>query len=227
MSSRERGPNPDLDDASPEDLLAAAAAASSGPLKPKAAAVPESEQGAPKPSPWPGRIRTVGATFYDWLVQPRVRLTVTGVILLLIGGLLVTSSVWTLPLIIAGAVMIVIAWIGHRLDGRLAVEWGETGAELEFRLQITGSQMERSARPRAALTSPSMARPAEPEPLDAEVVEGEAHTVEIEVADLKALIAAVETEESDIAQTEPLAQAKRNLRVAESDGRSAEAGSAS
>ena len=177
---------------------------------------------SPAPSLWPARMWTVAATFYEWLVRPRVRLTVTGAILLAIGGLLVKSSVWTLPLVIVGALMIVIAWIGYRLDGRLAVEWGEAGTQLEFRAQIKGSQTARPTQPRAALTSRYLARSAEPEPQDAEVVEGEAHTVEIEVADLTALIAAAETEEADIAQTEPSAQAKRNLRVAESAKRSSD-----
>jgi len=182
----------------------------------------------PPPSPpvklsvWPERVSAVAASVFDWLARPRVRLTVTGVILLLVGGLLVTSSVWTLPLLIVGASMVVIAWIGYRLDGRLAIEWGEAGTQLEFRAQIKGAQTARPTRPQAALTLPQLAHSAEPEPRDAEVVEGEAHTVEIEVADLKALIAAAEIDESHTAETDPSAQAKRILRVAENGGRSSE-----
>jgi hypothetical protein len=64
----------------------------------------------------------------------------------------------------------------------------------------------------------------EREPDDADVVEGEAHTVEIEVAALSALIAAAETAEGETAQAEASAQAARILRVAHGGGRSSEAG---
>jgi hypothetical protein len=140
---------------------------------------------------------------------------VTGVILLAAGGMFVTSSVWTLPLVIAGALMVAIAWVGHRLDGRLAVEWGEEGAQLEFRATIKPIEPTRLALPEASAAL---------DPEEAEVVEGEAHTVEIEVAELKALIAAAETAEAEIAHTEAWARAARNLRVADGGGRAAEAG---
>jgi hypothetical protein len=143
-------------------------------------------------------LRAAAVSFYEWLSRPRVRLTVTGVILLLIGGLLMTSSVWTLPLVIAGALMVVVAWIGCRLDGRFVVEWGETGTKLEFRAMIRAAE---PARP--ALTHPSSsAHPSvhTPEPEDAGIIHGEAHTVEIEVAELEALIAAVETTGATTAQ---------------------------
>lgn len=164
---------------------------------------------APKFSPWPDRLWAVAASFYKWLSRPRVRLTATGVLLLLIGGLLVTSSVWTLPLVIIGALMVVIAWIGCRLDGRFAIEWGDTGTQLEFRAKIKAAEP-----PQTPSGSHYLARTAEPEPEDAEVVEGEAHTVEIDVANLKALIAAAETEDAEIALSDATAQAKRTLRVA-------------
>lgn len=129
---------------------------------------------------------------------------------------------WTLPLIIAGAVMIVIAWVGHRLDGRLAVEWGETGAQLEFRAQMRAPEQTRRALAEPAPSPQHLARAAEPEPEDAEVVEGEAHTVEIEVAELKALIAAAETTEAEPEHAEASAHAARILRVAHGGGRSSD-----
>ena len=70
------------------------------------------------------------------LRSPRTRLGVVGVILLLAGVIWITNSVWTLPLIVVGIVMVVIAWVGSRLDGRFAVEWGAGGTQLEFRAQI-------------------------------------------------------------------------------------------
>jgi hypothetical protein len=158
-----------------------------------------------------------------WLCRPRVRLTLTGAALLLVGGLVVTSSVWTLPLVIGGALMVAIAWVGHRLDGRLAVQWGETGTQLEFRAQIRPAAF---ALPAFAEASPSAGRLAatpEPELTDADVVDGEAHTVEIEVAALKALIAAAETTEAEMPPTDASTQAARNLRVAHGGARSSEA----
>ena len=76
---------------------------------------------------WLDGLQSVGVAFCQWLSRPRVRLTITGVILLLIGGVLLMGSVWTLPLVLAGALMVVVAWIGHRLEGRFAVEWGTPG----------------------------------------------------------------------------------------------------
>jgi hypothetical protein len=146
-----------------------------------------------------------------------VRLTVTGVILLVVGGLLVTSSVWTLPLVIAGALMVVVAWVGGRLDGRFAIEWGEAGTQVEFRAEIKPAQ---SARP--ALARDGVARALAEEPEDADVVDGEAHTVEIEVAELRALIAAAETAETATPEADAAARATRNLRVANGGGRASE-----
>jgi hypothetical protein len=194
---------------------------------PTAPASPAAKRHSP---PWPEWLRDVAVSLCRWLSRPRVRLTLTGLILLLVGGLVVTGSVWTLPLVIAGAVMVVIAWVGHRLDGRLAVEWGETGAQLEFR-----AKMRAPAHPlplpvlaEPAATPRSLARgvEAEPEPEDAEVIEGEAHTVEIEVAELKALIAAAEaaetTETAEPTHAEASEHAARILRVAHGGGRSSD-----
>jgi hypothetical protein len=148
---------------------------------------------------------------------------VTGVILLLIGGLLMTSSVWTLPVVVVGALMVLIAWIGRRLDGRFAVEWGEAGTQIEFRAKLKTAE---PARPAAAGTSSSshkLQHTPEPEAELAEIIDGEAHTVEIDVAELKALIAAVEMTSGETAQTDASVQATRNLRVAQVGARSSEA----
>jgi hypothetical protein len=144
-----------------------------------------------------------------------VRLTVTGAILLSIGALVTTNSVWTLPLVLIGALMVAIAWIGHRLDGRFAVEWGQAGTQLAFRAQIKPA---RAALPAGVQTpSSSEQRPHadgrsgagdDPDagvvdPPDADVVEGEAHTVEIDVADLRALLAAAEAAEARVSRAQP------------------------
>ncbi len=158
---------------------------------------PQSQRPAARqPSPWPARFHTLAGWTANRLSRPRVRLCVIGLLLLALGGLIFTSSMWTLPLVIAGVVMVLIAWIGSRLDGRFAVEWGETGTQLELRAQIKAPRPERPA-----LTRPVSFGSA-PEPDDAEVVEGEAHTVEIDVAELKALIAAAETAEAELSRSE-------------------------
>jgi hypothetical protein len=121
-------------------------------------------------------------------MRPRVRVALLGGGLLLLGGLIMTSSVWTLPLVIAGVVMVVMAWVGHRLDGRFVIEWGDAGTQVMLR---------------ATIKPPSHHAPALPAATEdaAGVIEGEAHTVEIDVAELKALIAQAEQVEARGGQT--------------------------
>jgi hypothetical protein len=149
--------------------------------------------GADHPAPdWAERITALAATFHAWLMRPRVRLSVIGVTLLLVGGLIMANSVWTLPLVVAGALMVAVAWIGRRLEGRFAVEWGKGGTQLAFNATIKAPPpaAEVPALERAA--EPGSAPPAEPATGPPDVIEGEAHTVEINVGELKALIAAAE-----------------------------------
>jgi hypothetical protein len=128
---------------------------------------------------WAEQLAVAGAAFLGWLSRPRVRLTVTGVLLLLIGALFVTNSVWTLPLVIVGVAMVVVAWIGRRLDGRFAVQWGEAGTQLEFRARIKAAEPPSAMLP--SRSSQALVPALGAEPKDAEVIEGEAHTVEIDV----------------------------------------------
>ena len=141
------------------------------------------------------QLLAAGEAFHHWILRPRVRLTVTGAALLLIGGLMMANSVWTLPLVIVGVLMVAIAWIGPRLEGRFAVQWGENGTELAFRARIRPPEAIRPALARPSLGTSSPPDPA-PAPRTApdrgEVIDGQARTVEIEVAELEALIAAVE-----------------------------------
>ena len=106
-------------------------------------------------------LTSAAASFHAWLMRPRVRLTLTGVVLLLIGVLIATNTVWTLPLVIVGALMVAVAWIGHRLEGRFAVEWGEAGTQLAFNATIKAPQptSEMPALAPAATAVPTPARP--------------------------------------------------------------------
>jgi hypothetical protein len=179
---------------------------------PSGAATPPAPAKAGRPpSPlWPALTAT-GSSFYAWLMRPRVRLTVTGALLLLVGGLIATNSVWTLPLVIVGALMVAVAWMGHRLEGRFAVEWGEAGTQLAFNVTIKAPQPTPDALALAPASShtPTPARPVELARTPDDVIEGEAHTVEINVSELKALIAAAEaTEATDAGQA-----AVRDIRI--------------
>ncbi len=149
---------------------------------------------------WQERLSDFAAWLGGYLRSPRTRLGVLGAILLLVGLLWVTNSVWTLPLSVVGIVMVIVAWVGSRLDGRFAVEWGAGGTQLEFRAQIKAPA---PVAPKIRLSPPPP--PAQPQPLrrpsraeleNSDVIEGEGHTVEIDVAELKTLIRAAEAKEA-------------------------------
>ncbi len=151
---------------------------------------PRALEPAPQSSPprdWPERMTSAARLTGHWMARPRVRLSVTGVLLLLIGTLFVTNSVWTLPVVVVGALMVVVAWIGHRLEGRFTVEWGETGTELAFRATIKPAA---AAAPEDPLGRSDRELPEAAVRESEQIIEGEAHTVEIDVAELRALIAA-------------------------------------
>jgi hypothetical protein len=158
-------------------------------------------------------ITAAWSSFHHWIQRPRVRLTVTGAALLLIGGLMMTNSVWTLPLVIVGVLMVAIAWIGPRLDGRFALQWGENGTEVAFRARIRPAEPVRPALAPPAPESPDPDPDREARPETPKVIEGQARTVEIEVAELEALIAAAETQDDKPGRGEAAVRAGR-LRIA-------------
>jgi hypothetical protein len=190
--------------------------------KPEAAPAPERAAEAPAPAPpsqtppWWEHVPALAESFYRWLLRPRVRLTVTGGILLLLGGLVLTNSVWTLPFVLVGALMVAVAWVGHRLEGRFEIEWGEGGTQLAFRARITPAQVPPSALPRTSSSSQTPLGSGAPASEPEQIIEGEAHTIEIEVAELEALIAAAETGAAASDAPSPA----QNLRVAANGARS-------
>jgi hypothetical protein len=187
------------------------------PGEPETAAKPELAPAPPSQTPpWWEHVPALGEAFYMWLLRPRVRLTVTGGILLMLGGLVLTNSVWTLPFVLVGALMVAVAWIGHRLEGRFEVEWGERGTQLAFRARIRPAQARASALPRTSSSSQTPLGSGAPEGEREQIIEGEAHTIEIEVAELEALIAAAET--SPAGDDAP--PAAQSLRVAANGARS-------
>jgi hypothetical protein len=169
---------------------------------PTSSGVSSSRRLRPDTEAWQRRAASVAGWLAAQLHRPRTRLAVIGVILLLLAVLDVVSSVWTLPLVIGGAAMVLIAWIGSRLDGRFAVEWGEAGTQLEFRAQIKAppAPPQRVAAGLATVPRPAgvaaVRIPTLAELEDDDVIEGEGHTVEIDVAELKALIVAAEARDA-------------------------------
>jgi hypothetical protein len=170
---------------------------------PAPAAGQPAETGQPAPGgkgAWQARLSDFAAWLGGYLRSPRTRLGVVGVILLLIGVLWITNSVWTLPLIVVGIAMVVIAWVGSRLDGRFAVEWGSGGTQLEFRAQIKApppvAPKIRLSPPPPPVQAHPLRRTSRAEFENSDVIEGEGHTVEIDVAELKTLIRAAEAKEA-------------------------------
>jgi hypothetical protein len=145
---------------------------------------------------WQRRLSALSGWVGRELGRPRTRLAVIGVVVLVVAALGIVSSVWTLPLVIAGVAMVLVAWIGARLDGRFAVEWGEAGTQLEFRAQIKAPAAVRPAIAPSAVGGPAVRVPTLAQLDDPDVIEGEGHTVEIDVAELKALIASAEAREA-------------------------------
>jgi hypothetical protein len=173
-------------------------------------------------SPRADWLQRVASCFSELLARPPLRLIAIGAVLLLLGGLIVPNSVWTLPVVILGALMVATGWLGGRLDGRFAVEWGQSGTQLEFRARIAAPSHERPVLPRSALGSGAHAGAREVTPQDPEIIDATGHTVELDLAELEALIGAAETPE---AGNGPAAseRAAQKLRVARNGEQSSEA----
>jgi hypothetical protein len=172
---------------------------------PAAAAAAASNDRKAEPAAWRAELASIVRSTYEWVRRPRVRLTLAGTLLLVIGALIISNSVWTLPLVIGGALMVAIAWIGHRLDGRLVVEWGEAGTELAFRATVKAAHPVPEGGPRISSEPQRLSLEHRSAPEPTQVIDGEAHTVEVDVAELKALIAAAEAHDVgvDAVETSP------------------------
>lgn len=183
--------------------IGAAKRAASPPAAADASQAPAPPPATSKPRPRAAWFETVAPYLSALLARPSARLIATGVALLLIGGLLTPNSVWTLPVVIIGAVMVAIGWVGRRLDGRFCVEWGQAGTELEFRARIASSPHQRSTLAQPSSSTEGMPAPA--------TIDSTAHTVELELAELEALIGAAETPAAPTASV----RAVQKLRLAQ------------
>ncbi len=127
------------------------------------------------------------------VMRPRARTLIVGVVLILVAVLFVAHSFWTAPLVIVGIVMILVAWVGSRLEGRFAIEWSElgTGFEMHARFKsMNATPNELTAAPTPAPAPDHLGHASHDD--DDDVIEGEAHTMEIPAEELRALVAALE-----------------------------------
>lgn len=130
------------------------------------------------------------------LSRARARTLVVGVVLILVVVLFAGHSFWTAPLVVLGILMIIVAWVGNRLEGRFAVEWSEFGTGIEMHARFRSAHVPAPAL-ESATTPGVMLRSgpgtlAEADADEADVIDGEAHTVEIPIEELRALVAAIE-----------------------------------
>jgi hypothetical protein len=164
---------------------------------------PEDKRGRSRAS-LVGLLERLGRWTVALLARPRVRTVLVGLVLIIIGAFFIQHSVWTFPIVIVGILMVVVAWVGGRLEGRFAVEWSEAGTGFEMRARFKSATPLLTPPlpappPSVTTTTVTSTRPRpEAEITDADtveddtVIEGEAHTVEIDVEELRALVAAAE-----------------------------------
>jgi len=134
--------------------------------------------------------RGADAAWHALSTRRGLRIGLLGLALVLLGVLyLGGDSAWTVPLVVIGAVMILIGLLGPRLSGRFSLEWGAEGTVIEFRTEVT------PPTPAPRILAPPF--PFAPDPPQvpqkvpsAQVIEGEGETIEFDVAQLRALLAA-------------------------------------
>lgn len=123
--------------------------------------------------------RILSAAWRELCERRGLRAALVGVVLLLFALYLGGGSALTVPLLIIGAILIAAGLLGPRLSGRLVVEWGPRGTTIDFHTDVAAAPSA-EARP-----LPALERPAGPP----QVIEGRGETIEIEVAQLEALMA--------------------------------------
>lgn len=121
-----------------------------------------------------------------------LRVAVIGVGLVLLSFWLGTDSVLSLPMLIAGIILLVAGAVGPRLQGRVSVDFGPDGSLFEMKAHLAppghtavpGAVVE---RPQPQLQAVPPPEPQTPEPA---VIESHGETIELDVERLKRLLAA-------------------------------------
>jgi hypothetical protein len=129
--------------------------------------------------------RILAAAWRELCLRRGLRVTLVGLALLVFAVYLGGGSALTVPLLIIGGILIAAGLLGPRLSGRLVVEWGPRGTTIDFHTDVA-SPAHAEAPPAAAMID----RPAAPP----QVIEGRGETIEIEVAQLEALMAGARPE---------------------------------
>ena len=124
-----------------------------------------------------------------------VEATLGGVIALAAAIWLGGGSALTVPLVVLGVVLLLVGILGRRLRGRIALEWGPSGASFDFTAAIAPPG--RTVVPDAPSRAAAIAAPPAEEPEDAEVVESTGETIEFDVSALRALLAAHDAADAD------------------------------
>ena len=171
---------------------------------PKAEPDPQPEPSPPPPANEPSPIERAGhgvvSALGDLWSRRGVEATIGGVLALAAAVWLGGGSALTVPLVVLGVVLLLVGILGRRLRGRVSLEWGPSGASFDFSAAIAPPGRTRvpdaPSRAGAALPAP----PAE-EPEDAEVVESTGETIELEVESLRALLAARDAADADVAES--------------------------
>lgn len=150
--------------------------------------------------------RGARVVFQELSERRGLRTVLVGVILTLLALQLGSDSALALPLLIVGIVMLIVGAMGPRLRGHVGLDFGPEGTAFTMHTHVAPpgrklaaapvADSELPARPRIALvpTAVAAAQPVVPEaePADADVVESSGETVEIDVAQLRALLEAEE-----------------------------------
>lgn len=102
------------------------------------------------------------------------------------------GSALSVPLFVIGALMLATGALGPRLHGSLAIEWGADGTEIQLSTRIDAPDARLRRRPEmdaaqaeepGAVLGETAAGTSEPK-----VIEGRADTIEVDVAELAALL---------------------------------------
>jgi hypothetical protein len=137
--------------------------------------------------------RVLSAAWRELHARRGLRVTLAGIALLLFGLYLGGGSALTVPLIVIGGVLVLAGVLGPRLSGRLIVEWGPAGTTIDFHTDVAApSQAEPVTQPAVAAIAQGGAAPPQVAAGPAgppQVIEGRGETIEIEVAQLEALMA--------------------------------------
>ena len=134
--------------------------------------------------------RGAGTVAKELSARRGLRVGALGAALIVVAALLGADSALTIPLIIVGSSMAVIGSLGPRLSGRIEMDWGASGMSLDLKAEIAPpgtTAVADSGGLVGVVPELQGGRNAE-----AEVIESTGETIEIEVAELEALMEAAE-----------------------------------